>query len=95
MELFTLNFMRYMHIPIYDACIFTNWGMGHAYIRNMVGLFPLLLFSVEGMLRPNLKGTHSNAIVFFVRISDRYYRVVCRYQDGLRRAKPLARRGNS
>jgi len=31
---------------------------------------------------------------FFVRIPDRYYRVVCRFQDGVRRAKPLAR-GNS
>jgi len=30
-------------------------------------------------------------IFFFVPILDRDYRVVCRYQDGVRRAKPLAR----
>jgi len=43
----------------------------------------------------NLKYIRHHAAHFFVRIPDRYYRVVCRYQDGVRRAKPLVRRGNS
>jgi len=38
---------------------------------------------------------HLNLAIIFVRIPDRYCRVVCRYQDGVRRAKPLARSGNS
>jgi len=32
---------------------------------------------------------------YFLRIPDRYYRVVCQYQDAACRSKPLARRGNS
>jgi len=87
-----LEHMKNNHDEVFKPCktclnVFSDEAELEAHVRNH-----LLRDSNQCALCQEVSNSKE---WIFLRIPDRYYRVVCQYQDGACRAKPLARRENT
>jgi len=80
-------------LPLYLLCIRRIWSAISGNTIRLHTSVSLYLTSFPTQHQEVFFFLINKQKTFFVRIPDRYYRVMCRYQGGVRRAKPLARKG--